>query len=79
MFSIGDIVAIYAPIAGYIKYHLCIGSREGAAMQLLFLNSNPDHMGNYVVPCERVPRLEPSETGKTAFSFTTIPRYTMRR
>jgi hypothetical protein len=45
-------------------------------MQFLFLNSDPDHKGNYVVPCERVPCLEPSKTGKTAFSFITIPRYT---
>jgi len=52
------------------------GARDGAAIQFLFLNSNPDHLGNYVVPCERVPCLEPSKTGKTAFSFTTIPRYT---
>jgi hypothetical protein len=68
-----------APIAGRIKYHLCIAvGVDGAATQFLFLNSNPDHMGNYVVPCERAPCLKPSKTGKTAFSFTMIPRYTDR-
>jgi hypothetical protein len=76
MFSIGDIVQIYAPVAGHIKYHLCIAvGTDGAATQFLFLNSDPDRMGSYVVPCERVPCLEPSKTGKTAFSFTMIPRY----
>lgn len=80
MFAIGDIVEIYSPVAGYNKYHLCVlcgGSAE--PFQFLFLNSDPNYGGSYVVDCSRVPCLPPSETGKTVFSFTMVPRYSVRQ
>jgi hypothetical protein len=76
MFAIGDIVKIYAPIAGRNKFHLCVdvGSHEKAS-RFIYLNSNPNYSSCYSVPCERVPCIEPSETGQTAFSFSMLPRY----
>lgn len=76
MFAIGDIVRIFAPIAGYEKYHLCVKLLdESGAARFLFLNSNPAYEDTYAVPCERVPCLPPSETGVTAFSFSMLPTY----
>lgn len=78
MFAIGDIVRIFAPVAGRKKFHLCVdvGSDE-AASRYIYLNSNPDYASCYSVPCERVPCIEPSETGQTAFSFSMLPRYSL--
>jgi len=76
MFASGDIVRIYAPVAGRNKYHLCIeiGSDDSAS-KFLYLNSNPNYASCYSVPCERVPCIAPSDTGQTAFSFSMLPRY----
>ena len=76
MFAVGDIVRILAPQVGYYKYHLCIATGSSSvASQFLFLNSDPTFAGTYVVDCSRVPCLPVSQTGKTAFSFSAIPRY----
>jgi len=80
MLAVGDIVEIYAPVAGYKKYHLCICvGTSGAATQFLYLNSDPTYSGQYVIDCSRVPCIPPSDTNKTCFSFTAIPRYTDRQ
>ncbi len=78
MFAVGDIVKIFAPVAGHDKYHLCVlVGIDGAAHQFLFLNSEAaGFAGCYEVSCARVPCLPPSDTGKTVFSFTMVPRYT---
>lgn len=77
MFEIGDIVSIYAPIAGHDKYHLCVRvGADGAASQFMFLNSDPSFAGCHAIACQRISCIPPSETGVTAFSFTIIPRYT---
>ena len=77
MFEVGDIVQAYAPTAGYPKYFLCIQKGTGnTATKFLFLNSDPNFDDTYVVDCTRVPCLPPSETGKTAFSFSEVPRFT---
>src|SRR4051794_23790766 len=78
MFAVGDIVRIYAPVAGRKKFHLCIetGSDERAS-KFLYLNSNPTYAGCYSVPCHRVPCIEESDTGMTAFSFSMLPRYSV--
>lgn len=75
MFAVGEIVEIFAPTVGYVKYHLCIAAGEGGAHQFLFLNSDPGFDGTYVVDCARVPCLPASPTGKTAFSLNMVPRY----
>jgi hypothetical protein len=73
----GDIVEIFAPIAGYRKYHLClILNTSGTAHEFLFLNSDPGFRDCFVVDDREVPCLPPSPTGKTAFSFSMVPRYT---
>lgn len=73
----GDIVKIYAPQAGYPKYHLCLCtlSADGAA-QFIFMNSKVSgYEGDFAVPNEEVPCLAPSDTGFTVFSLSQIPRY----
>lgn len=76
MFAIGDIVSIYAPVAGHDKYHLCINvGQGGAATKFLFLNSDPTYDGCHAINCTRIPCLPPSKTGVTVFSFTMVPRY----
>jgi hypothetical protein len=76
MFAIGDIVSIYAPTVGYKKYHLCVHvGTDGTAHQFLFLNSDDRFEGVYSVECERVPCVPRSASGRTAFSFTMLPRY----
>lgn len=73
----GDIVEIFAPIAGYRKYHLClILKTDGSAHEFLFLNSDPNYKDCCVVDHRDVPCLPASPTGKTAFSFSMVPRYT---
>src|SRR5215212_5361767 len=76
MFAVGDIVRIYAPVAGRNKFHLWIeAGSDDRASKFLFLNSNPNYVGSYSVPCDRVPCIEESDTGVTAFSFSMLPRY----
>src|ERR1700690_2026028 len=76
MFQVGEIVRIFAPIAGKNKYHLCIAiGSDDVPSQFIFLNSNPNYAGSFSVPCARVPCIDPSETGVTAFSFSMLPRY----
>jgi hypothetical protein len=80
MCEVGDIVKIFCPIAGYDKYHLCIKApQENVAAFFLFLNSNPNFDELFVVDCEQLPFLPASATGKTAFSFTMIPKYNRRQ
>lgn len=76
MFAVGDIVRIFAPNAGHNKFHLCIevGS-DDTASKFIYLNSKQNYAGSYSVPCERVPCIDPSDTGNTVFSFTMIPRF----
>jgi hypothetical protein len=80
MLQVGDIVRIYAPTAGKLKYHLCVYvGTDGAASRFLFLNSESYFEGVYEVECTRVPCLPTSDTGKTVFSFNDIPRYNERQ
>jgi hypothetical protein len=80
MCEVGDIVKIFAPQAGHKKYHLCICvADENNAAKFLYLNSDPTYDGTYIVECERVPCIPPSDTGKTAFTFAIIVRYTDRQ
>lgn len=79
MFSVGDVIELFAPQAGRDKYHLCICVNEGAAHQFVYLNSNPDFEGTISFDCDRIPCLPRSKTGKTAFSFAYMPLYTDRQ
>jgi hypothetical protein len=80
MFAVGDIVRIFAPQAGHNKYQLCIFTGDDTiAFRFLYLNSNPTFIGTYVVDCDRVPCIPKSATGKTAFSFALLPRYSAKQ
>lgn len=73
---VGDIVRIYAPVAGYDKYHFCICIPDGAsAGKFLFLNSDPGYRDCLAIDCARIPLLPPSDTGVTAISFSLLVRY----
>lgn len=75
--AVGDIIRIYAATVGYDKYHVCVYvGISGAAHQFLYLNSDPNYDDSYAVDCDRVPCLPLSNTGKTVFSFSMVPRYT---
>ena len=76
MLAIGDIVRIYAPLAGYDKYHLCLKVSDAAgAATFVFLNSEGGFADTFGVDCSRVPCLPASKTGKTHFSFGMLPRF----
>lgn len=71
----GDIVMIYAPVAGKPKYHVCVLIPEGErAGRFLFLNSDPAYRDCLEINCARIPFLPPSRTGKTAISFSLLVR-----
>lgn len=72
----GDLVRIYAPIAGYNKYHFCICiPDDNNSGKFLFLNSDPNYKDCLPVACSRVPQIPPSDTGVTAISFSLLARY----
>jgi hypothetical protein len=73
----GDVVRIYAPVAGYKKFHFCVClPTDGAAGKFLYLNSDPEYKDCLVIDCKRIPFLPQSETGVTAISFSVFARYT---
>ncbi|TAX95686.1 hypothetical protein [Rhizobium leguminosarum] len=76
----GDVVRIYAPVAGYKKYHFCIClPGDNAAGRFLYLNSDPNHKDCLNIECKRIPFLPASETGYTAISFSIAARYTAEK
>ena len=76
----GDVVKIYAPVAGYNKYHFCVCIPENeTAGKFLYLNSDPEYRDTLSIDCSRIPFLPPSRTGKTAVSFTSVARYNTER
>lgn len=80
MIEAGAIVRIFAPQAGYKKYHLCLcAASADSAAKFLFINSDPNFEDLLVVPCERLAMLPRSETGKSCFSFSMVPRFTAKQ
>jgi hypothetical protein len=76
----GDVVRIYAPVAGYKKYHFCVClPADGAAGRFLYLNSDPNNKDCLIIDCPRIPFLPESETGVTAISFSMAARYTAEK
>lgn len=76
----GDVVRIYAPVAGYKKFHFCVCiPGDGAAGRFLYLNSDPNNKDCLVIDCNRIPFLPASETGVTAISFSIAARYTAEK
>ena len=75
--EIGSVVAIYAAVAGYRKYHLCLtlAVEGGAAAKFLFINSDSRFEDTYPVPNDRVDCIPPNDTGESCFSFSMVPRY----
>lgn len=73
----GDIVQIYAPVAGKPKYHLCVCAwAEGSTAQFLYINSNQGYEADYILDCAKVPCIPPSSTGDTVISCNIVARYT---
>jgi hypothetical protein len=80
VFALGDIVRLFAPTAGHDKYHLCVAiSNDEGVSEYIFLNSDPSFAHTFVVDCDKLPFLPVSDTGKTAFSFAMVPRYSERQ
>lgn len=76
----GDVVSIFAPIAGYKKYHFCVCIPDaGSAGRFLYLNSDPSHKDCLNIDCSRIAFLPPSETGQTSISFSLLARYTAEK
>ncbi|WP_298822835.1 hypothetical protein [uncultured Roseibium sp.] len=74
--KVGDIVKMYAPVAGYKKYHFCVCLPEDeVAGRFLFLNSDPSYRDCLSIDCARIPDIPASDTGVTAISFSLLPRY----
>ncbi len=75
--EIGSVVSIYAVVAGYRKYHLCLtlAVDGGAAAKFLFINSDSRFDDTYAVPNARVNCIPPNDTGESCFSFSMVPRY----
>jgi hypothetical protein len=72
----GTVVRIFAAIAGYQKYHLCLSvADDNAAAKFLFINSDPRFDDTLAVDNDRVPCIPPNDTGKSCFSFSMVPRY----
>lgn len=76
----GDVVRVYAPVAGYKKFHFCVCiPADGAAGRFLYLNSDPNNKDCLVIDCNRIPFLPASDTGVTAISFSIAARYTAEK
>lgn len=74
--KVGDIVKIFAPVAGYKKYHFCICLPSDAhSSRFLYLNSDPSFKDCLSISCDRIPMIPASETGVTAISFSVLARY----
>lgn len=73
----GDIVHIFAPIAGKKKYHVCVcGLNENGVAQFLFFNSGGGYQADFVLPGDVLDCLPVSPTGKSIISCSIVVRYT---
>ncbi len=80
MFSPGDVVEMFSPVAGKKKYHLCLCISEGTGVHnFLFLNSNSGFKGDYILDDGIVPGLPESPTGETIVSFSQVVRMNLNR
>jgi hypothetical protein len=78
MYTTGDIVEIFAPGAGYRKYHLFIVRNEAQVSHFLYFNSGDGFENDFPVPPSEAECLPPSPTGVSVLSCTFMPRYTDR-
>lgn len=76
----GCIVRIFSAVAGYDKYHLCLTlPLDQSAGKFLFINSDPQYRDLYVVEDVELPCLPKSPSGKSCFSFSMVPRYSVEQ
>lgn len=76
MFSIGEIVQIYSPIAGKKKYHLCVCcANEHGIEKFLFINSGSGYAADVVVDEKKLTCLPESPTGQSVISCSMIVQY----
>jgi hypothetical protein len=73
---LGELVFVLAPIAGYRKYHICLGPNEAGVYLFLYLNSENGFSGDVVFDCARIPSIPASATGESVVSFSMVPRFT---
>ena len=80
MFLIGDIVEIYAPIAGHKKYHLCVcGKDVNDVLRFLFINSHDGFEADFPIDDSLLPCLPKSPTGQSVFCCNMIVIYNARQ
>lgn len=80
MFSPGDVVRFFSPIAGKEKFHLCICvTSDGVQNYFLYLNSEGGYKGDYILADGDIPGLPVSRTGQTVVSFTQLIRLDQAR
>lgn len=71
----GDIVQIYAPSAGYPKYHICLsGCTADQAAKFLYINSETTgaFVDDRVFPNSSFPCIPPSPSGTSVVSCSAI-------
>lgn len=82
-FGPGDVVSIYAPSAGYPKYHLCVCALvEDGVAQFLYLNSRNNgraYESDYTLAADQVPCLPISASGLTIVSCSGLPKYNAKQ
>ena len=76
MFSVGEIVQIFSPIASKKKFHVCVCcANEHGVERFLFINSGTGYEADVVVDEKQIPCLPESPTGQSVIRCSMIVRY----
>lgn len=76
MFSVGEIVQIFSPIASKKKFHVCVCcANEHGVERFLFINSGTGYDADVVVDENEIPCLPESPTGQSVISCSMIVQY----
>jgi hypothetical protein len=79
-FSSWDIVEIFAPSAGYDKYHICVeDATADVAGRFLYMNSDSDYESDFPLKCSEIPCLPKSRTGLSVVSCNGLARYNTKQ
>jgi hypothetical protein len=72
MFNVGDVVIFESIEAGKHKFHICISLND----HFLYLNSPKKtvYPGDFCFPCSEIPFIEPTPSGVSIISCTTVIR-----
>jgi hypothetical protein len=80
VFSVGDIVEIFAPTAGHKKYHLCVCETDGNdVIRFLFINSHDGFEADFPIVDSLLPCLPKSPTGQSVFCCNMIVIYSLKQ